>query len=219
MSIRQRTVCGTGGRLGLGLLAAAMVAAPGCEWLGLSEPATESASAPPAAAPEEQPAPPAAQAPAKSPTKPAQTSAPEGLIRKAIEQLRGEAARLQIVGRPIFPPERKRLITISTALPHLQKALGVLEKGVAEGPKLKVPDLPMMQPVPGARTQPAPDPALKPAVGLVRQALDSLGNESASIQVVGRKLFPKEEQRVAVLDAAISELKKALDILGPGFAK
>jgi len=52
-------------------------------------------------------------------------------LKKVIDELNQEAARIQIQGRALRPDEMKRVQAIYQALPHLQQALDIL---TAESP-------------------------------------------------------------------------------------
>lgn len=205
-------------RVGLACLSAAMVGTLGCEWLSPSERDADraAAEAPVAQAQPGQAVTGKVATPAT--TQPAGVRVPEDVIREAIGRLRNEAAQIKIVGRAIFPHEERRLGVISAALPRLEKALAVLEKGVADEPGLVRPALPATRPARVARTQPAEDRVLKPVADLVRRAIRQLEGESGRIQIVGRPLSPDEQQRVRVLGAAMVELRQALQILETGSA-
>ena len=48
---------------------------------------------------------------------------------------------------------------------------------------------------------------------LLGRAIESLRQETASIQIQGRPLFEQEKARIAQIDAAVESIDKALQIL------
>ena len=116
-------------------------------------------------------------------------------IQQAHLALKFEGNNLQIVGRALSPQEESRLNQLGTASELLEKAYSHLE------------------------TKPFPsDPVNKTdgtadAAALIQQTVNRLRGESGSLQVVGRALTPKEQQRVASLQATIDTLQAAWDAL------